>query len=123
MLTIDEIKQRKLAGKRKWRKSLLPFIKPLFDENMPMDAIAKFLLETYNFAISEEVLYQIKFRYYNTEKSTKKILEPTLILKNNSKGIQSSIEQNQESPTAEKLFAQMKLANQKTNEFDFGNDF
>ncbi len=123
MLSIDDIKQRKSAGKRKWRKSLHPFIKPLFDKIMPMDAITKFLLEAYNFAIPKEVLSQIKFRYYNAEKSAKKMLDSKLVLKNNGKGIQSNIEQNQESTTAEKLFSQMKLANQKTNVFDFWDDF
>ncbi len=81
MLTIEEIKQRKSAGKRKWRKSLLPFIKPLFDENIAMDTIVKFLLETYDFVISEDGLYQIKFRYYNAEKSAKKMLDSKIIVR------------------------------------------
>ncbi|MEA5402958.1 hypothetical protein VB776_08535 [Arcicella sp. DC2W] len=123
MLTIEEIKQRKAAGKRKWGKSLLLFIKPLFDENIAMDTIVKFLLETYNFVISEDGLYQIKFRYYNAEKNAKKMINPKLVIKNNSKSIHSNIEQNQESETAEKIFSQMKQVNQKTNEFNFGNDF
>lgn len=123
MLTMDEIKQRKAEGKRKWRSSLLPFIKPLFDENMPVDAIVQFLTKTYDLHISEEILYQIKFRYYKVEQRAIKNANHQKSNENNLIERDLLIEQNQESPKAKQLFAQMNATNKKTNEFDFGDDF
>ena len=60
MLTIEEIKKRKAEGKKKWRSSLIPFIKQQLDEKMPRESIASFLFETYQLSITLQILYKIK---------------------------------------------------------------
>lgn len=41
-------------------KLINPSLNPFFDENMPIDAIAKSLLKTYYLIISEKILFLIK---------------------------------------------------------------
>ena len=72
MLTIEEIKKRKAEGKKKWRSSLIPFIKQQLDEKMPMESIASFLFETYQLSITLQILYKIKSDFYNAKNTMSK---------------------------------------------------
>ena len=115
MLTIEEIKKRKAEGKKKWRSSLIPFIKQQLDEKMPMESIASFLFETYQLSITLQILYKIKSDFYNAKNTT--IEKDSLTPKEDLTGLL-----NQES-TAEKLHEKINSTEKMNSLIELGDDF
>jgi IS30 family transposase len=123
MLTIDEIKKRKMEGKRKWGSSLIHFIKEKLDEDLPIDAIVIYLKETYNFSVKIGDLYSLKSKYYipiskngsdiNLLKSPQNSLQPKT----------STIAQNPKPSIAEKIYNDIYKPKNQETVFDFGDDF
>lgn len=121
MLTIEEIKNRKKLGKRKWGFSLILLLLDKFDDNYPYEAICNELSEKHQFEISPDSLAHIKARYYSSIKNfleqvteqtpkTLEISEPKIVHKS-------------EESMAENLYQKMYKKNKNKNEFDLGRDF
>ena len=115
MLTIEEIKKRKAEGKKKWRSSLIPFIKQQLDEKMPMESIASFLFETYQLSITLQILYKIKSDFYNAKNTT--FEKDSLTRKED---LTEAL--NQES-TAEKLHEKINSTEKMNSLIELGDDF
>ena len=115
MLTIEEIKKRKAEGKKKWRSSLIPFIKEQLDEKMPMESIASFLFETYQLSITLQILYKIKGDFYNAKNIT--FEKDSLTKKEDLTEVL-----NQES-TAVKLHEKINSAEKINSHIELGDDF
>ena len=120
MLTIEEIKKRKIEGKRKWGSSLILLLKDKLDEDLPIDAIAQYLEATHNFSLKIGDLYQLKSKYYlpipkiNSSSNPSNAEQVSLKIKN------TSVEHNSD---ADKMYQAMyKTESQKTI-FDLGKDF
>jgi hypothetical protein len=120
MLTIEEIKKRKIEGKRKWGNSLILFIKDKLDEDLPIDVIAQYLKETYNFSLKVGDLYQLKAKYYTLDTKINLGILTTNSEQSAFNDTNTTIEQNSD---AEKMYqAIYKPESQKTS-FDLGKDF
>lgn len=65
---IEEIRQRKNEGKKKWGIFLVTFIKQSFDENTPYDFIVKELNDKYQINLSTHELTNL---IYSSNKKTK----------------------------------------------------
>lgn len=120
MLTIEEIKQRKIDGKRKWGSSLILLLKDKLDEDLPIDVLVQFLKETFNFSLTVGDLYQLKAKYYVSK--TKGNFEPNFqnVIQNTSKQGDISIEQNSD---AEKMYQAIYKTESQKIAFDLGKDF
>ncbi len=117
MLTIEEIKKRKIEGKRKWGSSLVLLIKDKLEEDLPIEAIVQHLEETYNFSLKVGDLYQLKAKYYVPDTKINLGIQPT---NSEQRTFNTTIEQNSD---AEKMYqAIYKPENQKIA-FDLGKDF
>jgi hypothetical protein len=120
MLTIEEIKKRKIEGKRKWGSSLILLLQDKLDEDLPIDAIAQYLEATYNFSLKVGDLYQLKTKYYipvpkissniNSSNSERSICNATNAI----------IEQNSD---AEKIYQAIYKTESQKIAFDLGKDF
>jgi hypothetical protein len=120
MLTIEEIKKRKIDGKRKWGNSLILLIKDKLDEDLPIDMIAQYLEKTYNFSLTVGDLYQLKAKYYNPATKIYLDVHATKSEQSTLNATNTTIEQNSD---AEKMYqAIYKPESQKTS-FDLGKDF
>ncbi|MEA5461649.1 hypothetical protein VB796_21455 [Arcicella sp. LKC2W] len=120
MLTIEEIKKRKAEGKRKWRSSLLPYIKDKFDQNLPAEAICNFLFEAYGIKLSNDIIYQIKAKHNKDIQNQKLTSSRKEFIKSDSSAIsKQSLEPN----TAEKIYQKIYESPVNNNEFDLGKDF
>ena len=115
MLTIEEIKKRKAEGKKKWRSSLIPFMRQQLDEKMPMESIASFLFETYQLSITLQILYKIKSDFYNAKNIT--FEQDSLARKEDLTEVL-----NQES-TAEKLHEKINSTEKMNSHIELGDDF
>lgn len=65
---IEEVRQRKNEGKKKWGTFLVSFIKQSFDENTPYDFIVKELNDKYQINLSTHELTNL---IYSFNKKTK----------------------------------------------------
>ena len=120
MLTIEEIKKRKIEGKRKWGSSLILLLQDKLDEDLPIDAIAQYLEATYNFSIKVGDLYQLKAKYYIPVSKMSSSINSYNSEQNIHNATNTIIEQNSE---AEKMYqAIYKTESQKTT-FDLGKHF
>lgn len=70
MRTIEEIRQRKIEGKKKWGKDLLEFITPYVDDGRTYEEIAIILANDYDIQINPLSLANLKSKYkYKLPKS------------------------------------------------------
>lgn len=60
MLTIEEIKDRMISGKRKWGGSLVAFILPLLQQGLSYESVAQWLLREHGLSISAKKLKDLK---------------------------------------------------------------
>ena len=61
--TIEEIRQRKNEGKKKWGKDLLEFLTPYFDAGRTYDEIVLILDKNYNIQIDSVSLRNLKSKH------------------------------------------------------------
>lgn len=61
--TIEEIRQRKSEGKKKWGKDLLEFLNPYFDAGRTYDEIVLILDKNYNIQIDSVSLRNLKSKH------------------------------------------------------------
>jgi hypothetical protein len=120
MLTIEEIKKRRIEGKRKWGNSLILLLKDKLDEDLPIDVIAQYLEETYSFSLKVGDLYQLKAKYYIPDTEINLSIRSTNSQQSTFKATNTTIEPNSD---AEEMYqAIYKPENQKIA-FDLGKDF
>lgn len=62
MRTIEEIRQRKNEGKKKWSKDLLDFLKPYFDAGRTYDEIVNILEKDYDIQMDSVSLRNLKHK-------------------------------------------------------------
>ena len=109
-----------MEGKRKWGSSLILLIKDKLDEDLPIEAIAQYLEENYNFSLKVGDLYQLKSKYYlpipkiNLSANPPNSEQASLPIKN------SSIGQNSD---AEKMYQAIYKNESHKTTFDLGKDF
>lgn len=63
MIHLDEIKQRKEEGKRKYGKALLNYIEPKIKDGYSYSSIVKWLKEEHDFIITEKKIGQLRYKY------------------------------------------------------------
>lgn len=68
-MDIDEIRQRKNEGKKKWGVFLVSFIKQSFDENTPYDFIVKELNDKYQINLSTHELTNLIYSFNKKNKN------------------------------------------------------
>jgi hypothetical protein len=121
MLTIDEIKNRKNLGKRKWGFSLILLLIDKFDDNLPYEAICNELSQNHQFEISPDGLAHIKARHYT---KVKKLMEQLTVQKSKSyETPEHKVVQKGEVSNAEILYNKIYQKKNSNNEFDLGRDF
>jgi IS30 family transposase len=123
MLTIDEIKKRKMEGKRKWGSSLIHLIKEKLDEDLPIEAIVIYLKDSYNFSVKIGDLYSLKSKYYFPISNKSHEINQITSSQNPLKQKTSTIVQNPEPSVAEKIYNDIYKPKNKETVFDFGDDF
>lgn len=77
---IEEIRQRKNEGKKKWGVFLVAFIKQSFDKNTPYDFIVKELNDKYQISLSTHELTNLIYSF-NKKTKTKQTVGSNLIQK------------------------------------------
>jgi IS30 family transposase len=120
MLTIEEIKNLKTLGKRKWGNSLIHFLQEKFNDNLSSESVCNFLAETHQIELSPDCLNKLKSKYIfvsqvaNVQTKSSKELPVEVRLK---------IEQKKENTTAENLYQKIYQQEKSKYEFDLGDDF
>ncbi len=116
MFTIEEIKKRRIEGKRKWGSSLILFIKDKLEENLPIESIAEHLAETHNLTLTVGDLYQLKSKYYLPTPQNKTGI-------NRSNCLQTKHVPVEQNADAEKLYKAIYRTENQGSSFDLGKDF
>ena len=120
MFTIEEIKKRKIEGKRKWGSSLILLIQDKLDEDLPIESLIEYLKETYDFILTAGVLYQLKAKYYISVSKNYSSTETLSQGPNITQTKNMSIEQITD---AEKMYNAMYKSETQKTAFDLGKDF
>ena len=120
MLTIEEIKKRKIEGKRKWGSSLILLLQDKLDEDLPIDAITQYLEDTYNFSLKVGDLYQLKSKYYTPVSKINSSIDLSNAEQCTSDIANVIIEQNSD---AEKIYQAIYKTGTHKKAFDLGKDF
>ncbi len=100
---IEEIRQRKNEGKKKWGVFLVAFIKQNFDKNTPYDFIVKQLNDKYQINLSTHELTNL---IYSVNKKNKQTVGSNLIQKSvnlSEETEKKKIVLNEETPTNDLL--------------------
>ncbi len=63
MLTIEEIKDRMISGKRKWGGSLVAFILPRLQQGLSYESVSQWLLREHGLSISAKKLKDLKLMH------------------------------------------------------------
>lgn len=63
MLTIEEIKERMISGKRKWGASLVTFILPRLQQGLSYESVSQWLLREHGLSISAKKLKDLKLMH------------------------------------------------------------
>lgn len=107
MRTIEEIRQRKNEGKKKWSKDLLEFLEPYFEAGRTYDEIVHILEKDYDIQIDSVSLRNLKHKnkYKIPKSSTLRTAEIIPQYKNSDRSEavkeENKIVQNQESEKSE----------------------
>ncbi|WP_028523253.1 hypothetical protein [Runella limosa] len=76
MLTIEEIRKRKLDGKRKWGIHLLTYVLPKLQLGYTYDAVADWLAKDHDIHITAKQLIELKARTNKEKITVKNSLQP-----------------------------------------------